>query len=106
MDRRVLIKYVGSAYSCLVAAVTFFCIAALVWANLPRRYTEGYELTIWRVDSIAILSSLASVLVGCALCVACVYSNRDLPASLLRRTLVALLVFAFVLLLMPAIATA
>jgi len=102
MEKR-WVRYACRAYSGLVTAVTLFCIAAVAGGSLPRRHIRGYELAVERAENVAVLSALMAILIGCSICAACLLSKADPPALLLRRTLAAMLVFAFVLLFLPAL---
>ena len=93
-----------------MTAVTLLCVCAVAAGrNLPRGYTQGYGLAIERAGDIAlIIGVLVSVSLLGLQCGPGASGQKSDPAASLTGpdTFVALLVFALVLLLIPAIAGA
>jgi uncharacterized membrane protein YoaK (UPF0700 family) len=88
----------------MVIAVVFFSLATFVGCYLPAAVVRGYELVLGRAEDIASLGALLLAFIGGAACLGCLWSKVEPPAVLVRCTLIAILLFAFTLLFLPAIA--
>jgi hypothetical protein len=91
-------------YLALVIVTAFLSLAAFAAFYLPVAVIRGYELVLVRAENVATLAALLSVFVGVALCVGCLWSKLEPPDVLVRCTLIAVLLCAFTLLFLPAIA--
>jgi len=88
----------------MVIAAAFFSLATFVGCYLPAPVLRGYELVLARAENVASLGVLLSAFIGGAICVGCVWSKVEPPGVLVRCTLIAILLCAFTLLFLPAVA--
>jgi hypothetical protein len=93
-------------YLALVIVVAFLSFAAFAAFYLPAAVVRGYELVLERAENVATLTALLSVFVGVVLCIGCLWSKLEPPGVLVWCTLIAILLCAFTLLFLPAIAVA
>jgi hypothetical protein len=88
----------------MVIVAAFFSLVAFAGCYLPAAVVRGYELVLERAGNIASLGALLSAFIGGAVCLGCLWSKVEPPAVLVRCTLIAILLSAFTLLFLPAIA--
>ena len=87
--------------------MTLYAVLVLVGVHLtPYTYVRGNELVLQRALNIAILLGLVSVLVGILFCTACSWLKVEPPPRLVNFTVLAIVVFAFIFVLSPAIGAA
>jgi hypothetical protein len=97
------LKQASRAYSGLVIATTIFSAAILGWDYFPGAAVRGHGLVLGRAGEISLLSALLSSIVGGTMSAACLLFKVEPPVLLVRRTLMAILVFLLDLMLLPAI---
>jgi hypothetical protein len=100
------LKQACGVYSGIVIATTIFSAAVLGWDYFPGAAVRGYGLVHGRAGDISLLSALLSSIVGGTMSVACLWFKVEPPVLLVRRTLMAILVFLLDLMFLPAIAEA
>lgn len=92
------------AYRAMVIMAALLSLLTFAVCFLPFAVVRGYELTLQRAEGVAILGALLSAFIGSALCMVCLCSKVEPPGVLIRCTLIAILLCAFTLLFLPAIA--
>lgn len=85
---------------------TVFSIAVFAVCIVPLTEMRHYELALARAETLAASSAFLLWVGGGVTCFACLCCQVEPPPRLVRFTLVAMLLFAFVMLCFPAIAVA
>lgn len=105
MVRRILQQFCR-AYAALVAVTAIIVVAAFAACHVPHAVIRGYELALARSSDVATAGAALSTFIGGILFVACFRARVEPPAILVRCTLIAVLLLAFALTLLPAIMAA
>jgi hypothetical protein len=98
------LQEVCRVYLAMVIVSALLSLGAFAGCYLPVAVVRGYELVLERAGDIAMWGTLLTAAIGIALCLGCFRCKVEPPDVLARCTLIAILLCAFTLFLMPAIA--